>query len=180
MFPASAARNYARGLISAAAGKQEAGALAAGLADFGRMLVESRELASALGNAALPLAKRIEVLRAVLKAAGAAPVLEGFLALLLENGHLRGLPAITAAVARAASEASGVTVASVRTAQPASAEELQKIGAALGQAVGRRVEVEASVDPALIGGFVARAGDLVFDASLSHQIEKMRAELRRP
>ena len=43
--------------------------------------------------------------------------------------------------------------------------------------MGKRVIVEARVDPALIGGVVARIGSAVYDGSVSRQLERIRDEL---
>jgi F-type H+-transporting ATPase subunit delta len=44
-------------------------------------------------------------------------------------------------------------------------------------ATGRRVTMTASVDPALIGGAVARVGSIVYDGSIATQLAKMRERL---
>jgi uncharacterized membrane protein required for colicin V production len=43
--------------------------------------------------------------------------------------------------------------------------------------VGKRVEVRVTTDPALLGGFVARIGSEVYDASVSGKIHKFRESL---
>ena len=40
-----------------------------------------------------------------------------------------------------------------------------------------RVELETTVDPALIGGFVMQLGDLRLDASVATQLERVRTQL---
>ena len=42
---------------------------------------------------------------------------------------------------------------------------------------GRNVELEISVDPALIGGAVATIGNVVFDGSLRTQLSQLRETL---
>jgi F-type H+-transporting ATPase subunit delta len=39
------------------------------------------------------------------------------------------------------------------------------------------VDLDVRVDPALLGGVVARVGDLVFDGSLRTQLAQLRASL---
>ena len=48
---------------------------------------------------------------------------------------------------------------------------------ALAQRTGKQVIVETAVDPALIGGIVARVGDLVLDGSVRTQLADLRAKL---
>ena len=42
---------------------------------------------------------------------------------------------------------------------------------------GRTVQLSTTVDPAIIGGLVARIGSTVYDASVTRQLEKMKERL---
>jgi F-type H+-transporting ATPase subunit delta len=55
--------------------------------------------------------------------------------------------------------------------------ERDSIAAALARRFGRKVRVHTEVDPALIGGAVLRAGDLVIDGSIKSRLERMAFEL---
>ena len=44
---------------------------------------------------------------------------------------------------------------------------------------GKNVAVDASVDPALIGGVVAKVGGTVYDGSVRTQLARMRQELTK-
>ena len=48
---------------------------------------------------------------------------------------------------------------------------------ALEARTGRKVIIETSVDPGLIGGLVARVGDLELDGSVRTQLAEMRRRL---
>jgi F-type H+-transporting ATPase subunit delta len=50
---------------------------------------------------------------------------------------------------------------------------------ALAAHTGREVDLEVRVDPALIGGAIARVGGLVFDGSLRTQLAVLRDNLTR-
>ena len=41
------------------------------------------------------------------------------------------------------------------------------------------MEVSVRVDPSLLGGVIAKVGDLVFDGSLRTQLHQLRANLTR-
>jgi len=47
----------------------------------------------------------------------------------------------------------------------------------LSKAVGRNVIVTERVDPAIIGGVVAKVGSVVFDGSVTRQIERLKEKL---
>jgi F-type H+-transporting ATPase subunit delta len=48
---------------------------------------------------------------------------------------------------------------------------------ALEARTGRKVIIQTAVDPNLIGGVVARVGDLVLDGSVRTQLDEMRHRL---
>ena len=56
-------------------------------------------------------------------------------------------------------------------------DALTKALSAAAGAQGAEVQLQESVDPAIMGGFVARVGSVVYDASVTRQLEKMRQQL---
>jgi len=67
--------------------------------------------------------------------------------------------------------------ADVVTAVPLSEQGQSQLAVALGKVTGRTVTVNARVDPAIVGGVVARVGSLVFDGSVVRQLERLRERL---
>ena len=56
----------------------------------------------------------------------------------------------------------------------------QELSNALRRVVGYDVQLRVSVDPSILGGFVATIGDTVVDASVRHQLEVLRDRLVMP
>ena len=67
--------------------------------------------------------------------------------------------------------------AEITTAAPLADTRVQQLKDALAQATGRDVTLTTAVNPAIIGGVVARVGSTVYDGSLATQLAKMRARL---
>lgn len=67
----------------------------------------------------------------------------------------------------------------VKTAAPLSEAVKKEILAVMKTYSDAVVELEGSVDPELIGGFVLSWKDKQYDASLSHQIEKLRRAIAK-
>lgn len=65
----------------------------------------------------------------------------------------------------------------VVSAVPLSPAQSEKLGQALTARLKRRVRMQNSVDPALLGGAVIRAGDMVIDGSLKGRLERLATEL---
>lgn len=100
-----------------------------------------------------------------------------FLAMLADNGRLALLPEIAGLYEELRAEAERVVKARVTSAAELPAGELDKLKEALRRRFGRDVEVETAVDPALIGGAVIDAGDVVIDGSLRGKLERLQGAL---
>ena len=69
--------------------------------------------------------------------------------------------------------------AEVTSARPLDPSQLSKITAALEKLSGKKVNVRRKEDPDLLGGVVAKVGDVVYDGSLRTQLRTIRDELSK-
>jgi ATP synthase F1 delta subunit len=56
---------------------------------------------------------------------------------------------------------------------------VKSIGERIEQQTGRRIDLDASIDPDVIGGLVVRVGNMVMDASVRGRLERLRKEVAR-
>jgi F-type H+-transporting ATPase subunit delta len=101
------------------------------------------------------------------------------LRLLADRDRLGLLAEVGHAFAERLLELRRVVPAEIVTAVPLGETRRAALAEALARATGRTVTITERVDPAIIGGVVARVGSLVFDGSITRQIERMREQLRR-
>lgn len=170
------ARPYAKAAFRLA---QPAGDLDrwAGLLERGAAVVTDARVSRLIGS---PKVTPAQLAQLVIEVAGGADIDDqgrNFLKLLADNRRLGFLPEIARRFQVLKDEAEGLVDVQVTTAAPVAGNELHEITAALEKRFGRKVRVHASVDPALIGGAVVRAGDLVIDGSLKSRLERMAFEL---
>jgi F-type H+-transporting ATPase subunit delta len=71
----------------------------------------------------------------------------------------------------------GIAVAEVTTAVPLDDSSRAQLAARLTRYVGQQIEMETSVDPAIMGGVVVRVGDLLLDGSVRGRLEALRRRL---
>lgn len=71
----------------------------------------------------------------------------------------------------------GIAIAEVTTAVELTPGELADVQRGLERIVGRTIEMRAHVDPAIIGGLVARVGDQLIDGSTASQLRNLRTAL---
>ena len=116
----------------------------------------------------------LSVLGKRLNAAG-----ENLVRLLVHNGRLAVLPQIAALFEKLRAEQSGVMEADIASAFPLAAAQIEELAALLEKRFARKVTTRVSVDPELLGGVKIIAGDVVIDASVRGQLDKMAFALKR-
>jgi F-type H+-transporting ATPase subunit delta len=173
----SVARRYARALfgIGLDAGKFEA--LGDELGELATLWNESDELRQALENPVFKPTEKRAVLQTILPKIAPTPEVQRFVLLLLERRRIMLLPAIARAYRDLTDAHVGRVRAEVTSAQELSPATLDRVRRSLEQRTGKKVIIKSTVDPELIGGVVARVGDLVLDGSVRTQLEDLRSRL---
>jgi F-type H+-transporting ATPase subunit delta len=100
-----------------------------------------------------------------------------FVRTLADNHRLGYLPEIAQLFGTLKDDAEGVADVTVTSAAPLDEAQRGRIGAALERRLRRKVRLHFQIDPALIGGAMLRAGDLVIDGSLRTRLERIAYEL---
>jgi F-type H+-transporting ATPase subunit delta len=65
----------------------------------------------------------------------------------------------------------------ITSAVPLDDDIVKSIGSRIEDQTGRRIDLDANVDPDAIGGLVLRVGNLVMDASVRGRLERLRKEV---
>jgi len=66
----------------------------------------------------------------------------------------------------------------VTSASKMTAAQLTQLKSKLNAETGQTVDIEASIDPDLLGGFVVKLGSRLYDASLKTKLEDLRLALK--
>jgi F-type H+-transporting ATPase subunit delta len=143
------------------------------------LVAASPELGHVFQSPGVPPQKKRAVLEAVLAAAGGDLSAEvgRLLGMLAERDRLAILPDVAQAFAEKAAAAAHQVSAQIVTAVPLGDDARSRVTQALGQATGAEVTLTERVDPEIIGGVIARVGSVVFDGSVTRQLEKLRHRL---
>jgi len=97
--------------------------------------------------------------------------------LLAENHRLAVLPEIARLYEQRRSQAEGAVHAELISAFAPTAEQQKAVIEALKKRLGRDIQLQCSVDAALLGGAVVRAGDLVIDGSVRGRLARLGTAL---
>jgi F-type H+-transporting ATPase subunit delta len=102
-----------------------------------------------------------------------------FIRLLSENHRLELLPVITVLYEELRASAEGRIEVEVVSAYEISATQIKAIAGALKRRLGRDIDLATRIDPALLGGIVVHAGDLVIDGSVHGKLRALATYLNR-
>ncbi|MFA6598994.1 MAG: ATP synthase F1 subunit delta [Ignavibacteriaceae bacterium] len=101
-----------------------------------------------------------------------------FVSLMIRKGRENVLEDVLLSFVELKNEALGIIPVALTTSYPLSSEELEPIKTAFEKILNKKVIFSLSVDERLIGGFVAKCGDQIYDASLQHQLVLIKNQLR--
>ena len=171
------ARPYAKAIMEVAGSPEKANALRGELLQFESALQTSSELREVYANPGISADVKKAISERIAKKLKLSDLATRTIDVLVNFNRVNDTSAILEALSSYINDALGVAVAEVRTAKSLSADEMAKLAEVLGRKVGRKVELDIITDPKLLGGFVARIGSEVYDASVIGKINKFRETL---
>jgi F-type H+-transporting ATPase subunit delta len=170
------ARRYARALFDIARPQGKLDLYAAALEQAAQALAANPELRRVLYHQLIPVREKQKLSPILFPAAD--PILQNFFRLVLARKRERELPAIASQFRRLVDQENRVLQVEVDAAAPLSAEVAATLQDKLATLTGRRIRLQVSVEPALMGGLIIRIGDRVLDASLKKKLELLGEHLK--
>lgn len=175
------ARPYAKAVFAIASKAGELAAWSDGLHAAAAVVGEPAAKAY-LARPALRARERAAFVQGILAETAAGDLFgsghgKNLLAVLSDNGRLGTLPEIAVQFDKLkalAENKAEVTLVCANAVEPA---QIDEIAQALQSRLGRSVEIEVEIDPALIGGAVLRADDLVIDGSVRSRLQRLAGSL---
>jgi len=179
MVTGSLARRYAKAIFDIGSQQGDLTKLGQDIRSLAKAMNESKELDTALTNPAIRRSDRRKVIDGLLSSIGVQTASRNLVYLLLDGERMGSLPAISRSLDAMNEEKAGRVQAEVISAKPLDPSQLSQINAALEKLSGKKVSVSTRQDPELLGGVVAKVGDVVYDGSLRTQLRALRDELSK-
>jgi F-type H+-transporting ATPase subunit delta len=180
MTSRTAAHRYARALLDVAVKEQvDLSAVERDLTQFADLLAKNAVLREPLLNPVVPVARKRAAMVELTARAHVVGVVAKLLVLLAERDRLALLPEIASSFRQRLLDYQNVVRAEVTTTSELGADQLQAIERGLAKVTGRTVSIGTRIDPSIIGGMIAKVGSTVYDASIAHQLDRMRAKLEQ-
>jgi F-type H+-transporting ATPase subunit delta len=167
---------YARALFEIARAEGTLDEVEDELFRFARSYESSDALRTTLTDENLPAEKRQAIVEDLLDGKATATTVQ-LISMVVGSGRGRDLPAIVDSLVERASSAKQLDTAEVRTAVPLTADQLDRLKAALENATGKSLNLKATVDPSVVGGIVATVGDTVIDDTVRTRIDQLKSRL---
>lgn len=172
------ARRYAKALFAVGKENDAYEAYNDVLQGVAGLYTSTPEVADALTNPLYPVDVREKVMAGIIGSAKIDTIPANFLNLLVEKKRAEILPDIAEAFKNMVDEEQNISHGTVTSAVELSDELLAKVKASLEKLTGKQVELSTSVDPSLIGGIVAKVGDLVLDGSIKTQLAGLKDSIK--
>jgi|SRR5687767_8868959 F-type H+-transporting ATPase subunit delta len=176
MSSRASASRYARALFDVAdpAGRR---GIDEELSAVSRLFAEQSDLQAVFASPTVPLGVKRGVVQGIVERAAVSTPVAKLLTLLAERDRLGLLADVAAVFHERMLDEQNVLQAEVTTAAPLGADEQKALQARLSAATSKQVTITPRVDPAIIGGIVARIGSTVYDGSLANQLARLRERL---
>lgn len=178
MTSRGAAARYARALFDVAKKEADVEQVGRELNSFASIVQQNEALSRVLSNPAVPAPRKRAAVQSLLDAAGGVtPTVSKLLLLLADRDRLGLLTEIDAGYQSILLDQAKVVRAELTTAVPLPEDRVNALRTGLANVTGRHVELETKVDPAIIGGAIARIGSTVYDGSVTTQLQKVKERL---
>lgn len=171
------ARRYARALGELAHERDVLGQVEQDLALILEMLEQEGEFRRVWEHQRIAKAEKRKILEQVL-GNRISPLTLKFLFLLLEKRREAILQDVAEEFSHLANQVRDVVDVEVKTARALDEDEREALSARLSEYLGKQVRIIEITAPELLGGVVARVGDLVMDGSVLNRLRRLQEQLR--
>ncbi len=172
------ARVYSEALFELAKERSVVDDVAQELEEFRALVDDQPAIAEFLATPVIEPETKVTQLKAALSGR-ASDLVTDFLCLLVEKHRFLAFGMIVDTYRAMADELAGRVRVAVRSATPIPDSLRSELVSALGESLGRQIQVEAETDPELMGGAVVTIGDKVWDGSLRTRLNRFRKQLVR-
>jgi F-type H+-transporting ATPase subunit delta len=175
---ASLAGRYASALFDLARDQRQIESVGKSLDSLSQALLDSKDFAELVTS---PLVSRDQAGKAFAALApqlNLDPITTNFVGVLARNGRKNELRSVIRAFRRLAAEHRGEATAEVVTARPLNDDQLAALKQQLRARAGRDVNVDATVDPTILGGIVVKLGSQQIDASIRTKLNRLAQAMK--
>ena len=169
-------KRYAISLLESAGEKKLVDTVCGDIQFIASTLEANKEIMRILSSPIIKSNVKLTILEEIFKTR-VNPDTMAFLKFLIDKNRENLLDSIARIFLELKDEQDGIVNVEVRAPEFFTGDQLEKFKANLEKTLNKKVRLNLKIDSEIIGGFVAKVGDTVFDASLKHQLELLKKQL---
>jgi F-type H+-transporting ATPase subunit delta len=170
-----AAIRYAKAILEIADSKKVASQVSADMALVSSTINTNLELNTFIQSPTINVEQKQSALLAIFADSNA--VTKSLFRLLMENKRFEILDAIALEYNKLFDIMNGVEVAKVTTAIAMDAALEAQVSAKIATFSNKKITIENTIDPSIIGGFILRIGDKQYNGSVANRLQVLKREL---
>ncbi len=179
MIGGSLARRYARALLAIGEEERQSRKILSEVEGFAALLSENDPLRETMEAGHINRRDKHAALEAILASAEFLPATRNFLNLLVDKRRMGVLSPILSEFRRMIERIEGIERVEVIVPLALTDSQRTLLTGVLEERTGRKVILEETVDPGVLGGMVVKVGSTVYDGSARTQIENIRETLQK-
>ncbi|ABC22024.1 F0F1 ATP synthase subunit delta [Rhodospirillum rubrum] len=172
------AERYATALYELAEDRGALDQVSADLRSLKAMLDESGDLRRVIASPVIGRDDQRKALTALAEKAGFHEIVRNFLGVVAAKHRSFAVPGMIGAFLERLAARRGEVTARIVSATALTSAQKSALTTALNKATGNTVTIDASVDPALLGGMVVRVGSRMVDSSLSTKLKRLQLAMK--
>jgi F-type H+-transporting ATPase subunit delta len=177
MLNKSVARRYAEAFFSIAQESSKIDEYQSELGKIVQSIEEIEGLKKYFAHPLVPTKEKKDVANQLFSSAVSTVTLN-FLLLVLDKKRETYLEIIYKEYEEMADESRNIKKAELISAMPVSDEAVKSLSETLSRSTGKTIQLQLTVDPALLGGVKIRMGDKIIDASVAKKLEMLKKNLK--
>ena len=175
MKDARAALRYAKAILNLATDSKSEAAVNTDMSLITSIIAENSELEVMLKSPIVKSSDKMNVLNALFDGK-VNNITLGLFHLLEDNKRITMLDSVAKQYAIIYNHLKHTQVATVTTAVPLTKEVEQQVLDKIVSLTGDKANLENKINPAILGGFILRVGDVQYDASISNYLNELKKE----
>lgn len=173
------AHRYAKALLDLAVEKGQLDQVFADVQWLQAVCKSNSDFVSLLRSPIIKADKKQKIVGAVIATGNVGEIILGFIRLLISKARESYLPEMLGEFVTLYKRYNNINTVKLTTAVPVSEDTKNSIIAQVKKAAGvEKVELEETVNPDIIGGFVLEMGDKMVDASIAYDLREVAKQFR--
>lgn len=170
---------YAKSVFGLAEEKKILDTVQKDMATIAEVSNGSPDFVAVLNSPLINMGKKESIVNAIFDKQFSSELTPLLTAMLVRKGREMYLPHVAKAFLKLYDDSKGVARGTLTSASKLSDKEEKEITQAMEEKMGKKLALEVEVNPELIGGFVLKVGDQLFDGSVSSSLRKIKQELTK-